>query len=397
MYILNTPTSSGIMTFEMDENDKDRYLVLTCAKKEDNYLIEFVEHYLNLGFDKIIIADNNNEPTILTVLDKYIKENKVQVLDFRGISSFQVQLYSAFANLGVYKWCAYFDADEFLEINAYLDIKSFLNEIEENAVLFQWINFGSNGEVHYNNKPLKERFPKPISPILYFKENCFLKSILRGGDYWKGSNFNGSHIPYFDETNKHKNIYNLGGYNKLLPEEGSHLHCRYPLCYKYGYLKHYYTKSFDEWITKSSRGWPDGTVSLNTATFFGYNKKETFDFDKFIYCAFGSNSDFYNDITKHSEFYNEILSKYSVIEFKNDSYLIYSLIITLVACMKATTDHTFILTDKHIDNILFGILLECAFHTGNRIVYCPTHTHVWNTYLKHHKNNEQTYYIITVN
>ena len=52
--------------------DKDKYLVLTCAKNEDKYLVEFVEHYLKLGFDKVIIADNNDEPTIEPILENYI-------------------------------------------------------------------------------------------------------------------------------------------------------------------------------------------------------------------------------------------------------------------------------------------------------------------------------------
>ena len=31
------------------------------------------------------------------------------------------------------------------------------------------------------------------------------------------------------------------------------------ILYKEGYIKHYYTKSFEEWTNKSKRGWPDGT------------------------------------------------------------------------------------------------------------------------------------------
>ena len=45
-----------------------------------------------------------------------------------------------------YKWCGYFDADEFLEIGKYRDIKSYLKDIEEPCVLFHWICYGSNGE-----------------------------------------------------------------------------------------------------------------------------------------------------------------------------------------------------------------------------------------------------------
>lgn len=393
---VNTPNE--YKKFYLSEEDKDKYLILTCAKNEDKYIVEFVEHYLNLGFDKVIIADNNDEPTLETILRTYIESGKVQILNFRGSDAFQVHLYAAFAGLGNYKWCGYFDADEFLELRAFLSVKDFLRKIKENCVLFHWINFGSNGHTHYENKPLSERFPKPVSPIIYFKENCFVKSIVRGGDYWRGCWFNGSHIPYFiDKELYYKNVYNIGGYSVTEGVEYSYMHCRYPLLYKNGFIRHYYTKSFDEWILKSSRGWPDGTPSLAASTFFAFNEEGKFDFNKIIYAAFGDNSDFYNDITKHSEFYKEILDKYSVIQISNDSTLIYSLIIIAVACMKAVTNHTFIFKDKHIDDTLFTFLLECGFHTGNNVVYCFNDEDVWNTYLKYHNKKEGTYYIIECN
>jgi hypothetical protein len=376
----------------MHVEDKDKYLVLTCAKNEDKYLVEFVEHYLKLGFDKVIIADNNDEPTIEVILDKFIKKGQVEIYDFRGVSYFQVQLYRLFANKGNYKWCAYFDADEFLEIGSFNNIKEFLEPIKENCVLFHWLNFGSNGEKHYKKGSLQERFRLPVSPILYFKENCFVKSIVRGGDYWKGCHFNGSHLPYF-EKEKEKNIYNSGGYET----KTGHLHCFYPIRYKYAYLKHYYTKSFDEWLTKSNRGWPDGTPNLRTSTFFGFENIVPFDFDKIKYAAFGDSSDYYDNITRESKFFKETTDDYSVIHFVNESKLVYSLIVTLTSVMKVTTDHTYIVSDEHIDDILYGMLLECAYHTGNRLLFCKNHDDVYRAFLKYKKEGEDNYYIIYAN
>lgn len=376
----------------LHEEDKDKYIVLTCAKNEDKYLVEFVEHYLNLGFDKIIIADNNDEPTIEDILSKYIKEGKVEIYDFRKVNYFQVQLYTIFAHKGNYKWCAYFDADEFLEIGSCRTIKEFLNPIKENCVLLHWLNFGSNGEKHYKDELIQKRFPLPVSPILYFKENCFVKSIVRGGDYWNGCNFNGSHLPYFDKE-KEKNIYNDGGYET----KTGLIHCYYPLRYKYAYLKHYYTKSFDEWMTKSNRGWPDGTPNLRTSTFFGFEDIVPFDFNKVKYAAFGDNSDYYDNITKSSDFFKNITEEYSVIQFINESKLIYALIVSLMSVMKVTTNHTYIITDKHIDDMLYGILLECAYHTGNRLVFCDTQEDVYRAFLKYKRKEEETYYIVFSN
>jgi len=386
-------TTTGIdKYFFKNPLDKDKYLVLTCAKNEDKYLVEFVEHYLNLGFDKVIIADNNDKPTIYHVLDKYISEGTVEIWNCRGFGSFQVQLYAMFANEGNYKWCGYFDADEFLEIGCYSNIKDYLATIKENSVSFNWINFGSNGEKHYREGNLSERFKKPVAPIIYFKENAFIKSIVRGGDCWKGCWFNGSHIPFIrregypDRTGAE--TYNIGGYFTT----HSYYHFQAPFRYKQGYIKHYYTKSFDEWMVKANRGWPDGTNNLKASVFFGYETKPDFDFDKFIHAAFGQESDYYANMYEKSEFHKQILDDYSVIQI--DTTFLYSIYIEAICLMKCTTNHTFIFNDDQVDDSLFTLLLECAFYTGNRVVCARDKNEVWNAFLKYRNKNESTYYIV---
>ena len=42
--------------FHKDPADKDKYIVCTCARGENDYIVEYVEHYLNLDFDKILSA-----------------------------------------------------------------------------------------------------------------------------------------------------------------------------------------------------------------------------------------------------------------------------------------------------------------------------------------------------
>ena len=113
--------------FHKDPNDADKYLVCTCARGENDYITEFVDHYLKLGFDKVIICDNNDDNSIESVLASYIDNGTVEIFDCRGFKSFQVQFYSMFAHEGNYKWCGYFDADEFLELGIHDNIKQFLD------------------------------------------------------------------------------------------------------------------------------------------------------------------------------------------------------------------------------------------------------------------------------
>ena len=58
----------------------DLKIVVSCPIKNDNeYLIEFVEHYLNLGFNAIYLYDNNDDDSIIPseILASYINDGKV--------------------------------------------------------------------------------------------------------------------------------------------------------------------------------------------------------------------------------------------------------------------------------------------------------------------------------
>ena len=103
--------------FDKDESDKDKYIVFACAKSEDDYIVEWVEHNLSIGFDKVIIADNNDDSSILSsILSKYIENGTVQLFNCSGIKGFQLYIYNMFLNESNYKWCAYFDCDELIVV-----------------------------------------------------------------------------------------------------------------------------------------------------------------------------------------------------------------------------------------------------------------------------------------
>ena len=65
--------SDNVIKYPKKYEDKDKYLVVTCAKNENEYIREWIQHYLNLNFDKIIICDNNDDESLLDVISDYIK------------------------------------------------------------------------------------------------------------------------------------------------------------------------------------------------------------------------------------------------------------------------------------------------------------------------------------
>ena len=76
-------------------NNKTKGICLcTIGKKENLYAREFIEYYRQLGFDKIIIFDNNNleDEKIEDVLQVYIKTNFVTIINARGVESAQIPI-----------------------------------------------------------------------------------------------------------------------------------------------------------------------------------------------------------------------------------------------------------------------------------------------------------------
>lgn len=376
-YVLNL-NDGNVRYFPKHKEDMDKYLVITCAKNENCYIREWIQHYLDLNFDKVIVCDNNDDESLLDIISDYIEQGAVEVFDCRGLDAFQVQLYAMFCSEGNYKWCAYFDCDEFLELGLYTDIKEYLdNKESEICISFNWMVYGSNGKIFKDGQGVQERFKYPTYPISTFVENCYIKSIVRGGDNFKNCWFNGSHMPLKDESYKQC----IGGY--FWKENNSHQIL--PPRYKEGYIKHYYTKSYEEWVGKANRGWPDGTNNLNLCKYFVCNNGETMPYRNMVNSFF---------IDTYNNGYDELIGAYDVFLLLNESKYICSYMVGAFRLMNNASGKTFVITGDNIDETVYNTLLEYAINTNNNVVWANTDEDVWRAYTKYNKGTNDTYYII---
>jgi len=363
------------------EEDKEKYVVFTCAKNEDEYLLEWVKHYFNLGFDKIIIADNNDDNfKVPLLLNEYIEEGRVQIFDCHGLRGFQLYIYNMYFQEGNYKWCAYFDCDEFLELNIHKSIKEFLEGVQEDCVLINWMLFGSNGIIHKESDNIQDRFKLPVSPISLFKENMYVKPIIRG--YNNYETLIDTHCPIG------KNVtYNVGGY--YVVDYSSHVY--YPPRYRYAYIKHYYTKSFTEWLTnKTKRGWPDEMPNiLKESNYFILQNDTTFPIKKFTNGLFVDNNEYENLAETHKE----VLENYDIIEFRATTKNIYSLSLFAYSMLKGAKNHIFVILCDGIDDNFYNSILEYSFNTSNKVFWITEPDEIWKIYEKYStKNNGLFYY-----
>lgn len=364
-----------VRKFNKAYDDKDKYLVATCAKNENAYIREWIQHYLGLNFDKIIICDNNDDESLLDVISDYIEQGVVEVFDCRGLSlpDFQSEIMGMICSEGNYKWCAYFDCDEFLELNNYNDIKQYLYDKDGDSLVFNWMMFDSNRVIKYEPQNVQERFPMPYFPLMNI-ENLFVKSIVRGGHFRYGKMFtNGVHM--FKRVDGCDMLYNFGGCF-LTTQVDKNLQSSTVINYKEGYIKHYYTKSFNEWLYKSKRGWGDVKKELTASRFFRLYNENKYDVEKYKNSLFLDdelldtlNDDGPDDVNFYI-YHN--LSRYS-----------YPYFVRIMRSMTKKKDKVFILYDENISNEMCMLLLECAFVTNNKVAFAKEESEIGNIFEKY--------------
>lgn len=218
--------------------------VALCAigRLENDYAREWVEHHISIGFDKIIIADNNHcgEEHFEYVLQDYIDKKKVTILNYRDMESAQRkaynEMYDRYSNH--YDWIAFFDFDEFLCVSDGLkNVKELLQRHSEKAdcVMIPWMMMTDSGLVRKDSRPLMERFTE------HLEEYGLGKGIIRGGIY--GLRYTKSvHVPYYPSL------------RCCTPTgEETRQHRRQKSDYSVAYLKHFSTKTIEEWLTNKCR------------------------------------------------------------------------------------------------------------------------------------------------
>ena len=161
--------------------------VVAIFKNESHIIKEWIEHYLHQGVDKIFMIDNGSTDNYYSILQPYIKNNKVElVIDPTKFS--QTKLYNKYYlnKCKLYEWVIVCDLDEFIYGRKYCNsIKDFLSKVHNSfsQVFIPWKMFGSN----YFDTMDKEQ---PGSVISSFtkrinndsgKYNNFRSFIIEGG------------------------------------------------------------------------------------------------------------------------------------------------------------------------------------------------------------------------
>lgn len=125
-------------------------LLITLASNEDNYIDEWIEYHLKVGFSKIVVGLNNWE---YPSGGKYRGDERVVFTNYDGIWNphfIQAKFYTEIKD-GIgksYDFVGAWDVDEFLVMSANYSFQTFLSSIVEIPSTFiYWRIFGDNGLV----------------------------------------------------------------------------------------------------------------------------------------------------------------------------------------------------------------------------------------------------------
>jgi glycosyltransferase involved in cell wall biosynthesis len=214
--------------------------VVAIARNEAPYLLEWIAHYRLLGFERIIIYDNESNDASWRILKPLAKAGIIDAVYWRNRRK-QHKQQSAYnhARLGLrdsVEWCLFADLDEFLVLQGDTTLNDIVpKDPSVSAVAIPWRIFGSAGQRHREVGLTIERF------LLAAAQNfTSSKSLVRLPDVrWMGT-----HWP----TLLNGRMIDIAG-NDFYPSKKSGR-----IFDGIARLHHYFGRSWEEFECKRARG-----------------------------------------------------------------------------------------------------------------------------------------------
>lgn len=220
--------------------------ITTTIKDEHLYLDDFIKYHLELGIDHIFIFEDVDSKTHKAICDDYEDVTLFSINDL-----FQSKLTSKpkqqntyikmleFIKLNYdYDWCFALDIDEYITLEK---DKDNLNDVmarynRYTALLLKWVNYGADGRItmpNYSNIRITDAYKKKALPMKVDTNRNTTKVAYNMKVFNKSFIYN-YHLPKEDVG------WCWPDYTRDLSKP----------CIKTIYLRHYITKSWQEYVWK---------------------------------------------------------------------------------------------------------------------------------------------------
>lgn len=208
-------------------------------RDEGEYLPEWLEWHLGHGIEHIYIYDDSRERPITEFLGGYAPCCTVQdARRYRYHLQFEAYTDALRTFGGESEWMAFLDTDEFLRVVDGRPLPELLAGIPDMAaaVLAPWIVYNANGQLFKRPGPVRERFTQTTA---WLKRMPCWKSVVRPALVAGMS----AHTPI-----------EIAEGAFLANAEGNVVKDKYDLPADKLVVDHYYTKSYEEWLERLSKG-----------------------------------------------------------------------------------------------------------------------------------------------
>ena len=232
--------------------------ICLLIKDENDYINEWLEWHIKVGFNHFYIYDNGSRiPIKESVNEQY--NQYCTYIDFSG-EHINTQLECYADALEKYrdcvKWLAFIDTDEFIRPINGENINDFLSNYENHDGLYvRWIVYNANGLYKKDSRPQRERFTT-VSPHIPHKP--FGKSIIRPSKITcMGTHFPTGILGRYDMVDSHGR-YMKTACSEFSPDDKI-------------VIDHYFTRSYEEWLEKAQRGSCDPRCDRKYDEFYLFN------------------------------------------------------------------------------------------------------------------------------
>lgn len=220
----------------------ENYLSATCIiKNEAEYMPEWLEYHLLVGFEKFYVYDNESTDNIKQILQPYIDSGIVEYTYWPG-TAMQMPAYRDCVEKHRNEtfWLAVIDIDEFIFPDSGNVAKSLYSFENYAAVVLQWLVYGDNNIQKKEPGLVIERFTSH-NPFDTKREMC--KSIINP----RKVEIKTLHLPCpmtgFDAVNS------IG--EKIIPLSNAKIKNG---TYQNIHINHYIFKSREEFLIKKTKG-----------------------------------------------------------------------------------------------------------------------------------------------